>query len=275
MHEPPAEWMRPRHSRPATTICSWRARPRRHDERPVRSASNGASTFAASGDRASIGRILGAAAQAGARTPYVVAGIFSAAWVLCLLGLAYGCQGAFGRSSPRAAAPSRSSWTPGRRLRTVAFFFALAHMLARAGSCVISQSMAEVAMRLAEPVAGRLDRRRRPGGAPRGGRDERRRRARLAPPSSVAGQQRGHALERAYNDSGAHPQPADGLAANARPGGRAGQVHRHHQRASRPLARHHLGEQAVADRVNGRRSASPTLSPRRAGTSRCARPRRH
>ena len=63
--------------------------PPAREERPTRAASSSlASTFAANDDRASIGQILQTLQRKPARTPYVVAGIFSAAWVLCLLGLA-------------------------------------------------------------------------------------------------------------------------------------------------------------------------------------------
>ena len=57
------------------------------DERPVRVAAND--------DRASIGQVLQALQRRPTRTPYVIAGLFSAAWIVCALGLAYSYQGEF------------------------------------------------------------------------------------------------------------------------------------------------------------------------------------
>src|SRR5215469_8623827 len=66
------------------------AAPPLREERPARSA-----TLAANDDRANIGQILQSLQRRPARTPYWIAGIFSGAWVICALGLAYSYDGAF------------------------------------------------------------------------------------------------------------------------------------------------------------------------------------
>src|SRR5258706_1139478 len=50
---------------------------------------------AANDDRANIGQVLQTLQRRPARTPYVIAGLFSALWVICALGLAYSYQGQF------------------------------------------------------------------------------------------------------------------------------------------------------------------------------------
>ena len=59
------------------------AREDHDDERPARAASSLASTLAANDDRASIGQILQTLQRRPSRTPYVIAGVFSAAWIVC------------------------------------------------------------------------------------------------------------------------------------------------------------------------------------------------
>src|SRR3984957_2760584 len=125
----------------------------RSDDRSVRAASSLASNLAANDDRASIGQILQSLQRRPSRTPYVVAVLFSAAWIVCALGLAYGYEGAFaslvaqgGSAVPLLAGLIAGFFAP------VVFFFVLAHMLARSQELrIISQSMAQVAVRLAEP----------------------------------------------------------------------------------------------------------------------------
>ena len=98
--------------------------PDRGDQPPPRRAAND--------DRANIGQILQTLQRRPARTPYVVAGAFSAAWVVCALGLAYSYQGAFdslvaqgSSSAPLVIGLLAGFFAP------VVFLFVLAHMLAR------------------------------------------------------------------------------------------------------------------------------------------------
>jgi len=115
------------------------------EERPVRVAAND--------DRASIGQVLQALQRRPTRTPYVIAGLFSAAWIVCALGLAYSYQGEFaalvsqgGTAVPLLVGLAAGFFAP------VVFFFVLAHMLSRSQELrIIAQSMAEVAIRIAEP----------------------------------------------------------------------------------------------------------------------------
>src|SRR5215469_11691695 len=112
-----------------------------------------AATLAANDDRANIGQILQSLQRRPTRTPYWIAGAFSAAWVICALGLARSYDGAFAalvgqglNSAPLVLGLVVGFFAP------VAFFFVLAYMLARSQELrMISQSMAQVAVRLAEP----------------------------------------------------------------------------------------------------------------------------
>jgi len=120
------------------------------EERPARLKS---STVAANDDRANIGHVLQSLQRRPSRTPYTVAGVFSAAWVICALGLSYSYEGAFASlvAQGGTAIPLLVGLTAGF-FAPVVFFMVIAHMLARTQELrMISQSMAEVAVRLAEP----------------------------------------------------------------------------------------------------------------------------
>ena len=115
------------------------------EDRPARITSSAA----ANDDRANIGQILQSLQRRPARTPYVIAALFSAAWILCAIGLAYSYQ-----SSSLVAEGGRAALLLFglAALAPAVFFFVLAHMLARSQELrIISQSMAQVAVRLAEP----------------------------------------------------------------------------------------------------------------------------
>jgi hypothetical protein len=124
------------------------------DERPARNGPKLAPGLAANDDQASIGQILQSLQRQPARTPYVIAGVFSAAWIVCALGLSYSYEGAFaalvaqgGGAIPLLVGLIAGFFAP------VVFFFVLAHMLGRNLEVrMISQSMAHVAVRLDEPV---------------------------------------------------------------------------------------------------------------------------
>src|SRR5262249_20354314 len=233
--------------------------PLAHDERAPRAASSLASTLAANDDRASIGQILQTLQRKPARTPYTIAAIFSAAWVLCLLGLAYSYQRAFATLSAQGGgALALAIGILVGAFGPVAFFFALAHMLARAQELrVISQSMAEVAMRLAEPESLASDSIVNVGQAVRRevaamGDGVERALARAAELESLVNNE-GTALERAYNDNeGRIRAPLDGLAAQR--GTLVGQA----EQVRTAITNVHLDlshditsvSEAVADRVN-------------------------
>src|SRR5712671_2089644 len=107
----------------------------------------------ANDDRESIGQILRTLQRRPARTSYVVAGVFSAIWVVAgfVLGGAYLAEirealGPSGLTAPVLAVLGFIYVSP------IVLFFVLAHMASRSQELrLIAQSMAEVAMRLAEP----------------------------------------------------------------------------------------------------------------------------
>jgi len=110
---------------------------------------------AANDDRATVGQILQSLQRRPARTPYTIASICSAAWVICALGLAYSYSPELSAlASQGVAATPVLVALAAFFCAPIGFFFVLAHMLSRSLELrIIAQSMAEVAMRLAEPEA--------------------------------------------------------------------------------------------------------------------------
>src|SRR5580704_14042289 len=109
----------------------------------------------ANDDHQSIGQILLALQRRPARTPYFVAGLFSAAWVIGCLALSW----AFLAELSATLAPGHSPIAVmiglgAASLLPIIFFFGVAHMAWRSQELrLIAQSMAGVAMRLSEPEA--------------------------------------------------------------------------------------------------------------------------
>src|SRR6476659_5966699 len=107
----------------------------------------------ANDDRESIGQILRTLQRRPSRTSYVFASVFAGLWVLAglVLGWLYlpQLQASFGPSgltAPVLAVLAAAFFVP------IVFFYVLAHMAWRSQELrLITQSMAEVAMRLAEP----------------------------------------------------------------------------------------------------------------------------
>ena len=120
----------------------------------------GQRAYPANDDQQSIGQILRALQNRPPRTSYVVATIFSGAWILGCLSLSWAYLG----DVSAALGPNHSPLAILIGLGTAAllpiiFFFGVAHMAWRSQELrLIAQSMAQVAMRLAEPesVAGEL-----------------------------------------------------------------------------------------------------------------------
>ena len=122
------------------------ARPR-SDEPPV------AGRRAANDDRQSIGQILQAVQRRPSRMSYTVATLFTTAWLIAGFGLAWVYMPDLEAmlDQGRAAAPIFIG-LGALFLAPIVFFYALAHMVWRSQELrLIAQSMAEVAMRLAEP----------------------------------------------------------------------------------------------------------------------------
>src|SRR6202051_2614061 len=118
--------------------------PRAPDPLPFRAAND---------DQQSIGRILQALQNRPARTSYFVAALFSAAWVVGCLALSWAYLADFNAAlgpghSPAAAMIGLCA----AALLPIIFFFGIAHMAWRSQELrLITQSMAQVALRLAEP----------------------------------------------------------------------------------------------------------------------------
>src|SRR5262245_58513117 len=107
----------------------------------------------ANDDRESIGTILRALQQTPSRTSYVLASVFAGVWIVAGLGLGFlyipeiqRALGPSGLTAPVLAVLAAIYLAP------VVLFYVLAHMAVRSQEMrLIAQSMAEVAMRLAEP----------------------------------------------------------------------------------------------------------------------------
>src|SRR5580698_4205781 len=108
---------------------------------------------AANDDQQSIGRILRALQDRPARTSYFVAALFSAAWVVGCLALSWAYLADFNAALGPGHSPAAAMIGLGAAaLLPIIFFFGIAHMAWRSQELrLITQSMAQVAMRLAEP----------------------------------------------------------------------------------------------------------------------------
>ena len=114
---------------------------------------SGQRAYPANDDQQSIGQILRALQNRPPRTSYFVAAIFSGAWIVGCLALSWAYLG----DVSAALGPNHSPMALMIGLGTAAllpiiFFFGVAHMAWRSQELrLIAQSMAQVAMRLAEP----------------------------------------------------------------------------------------------------------------------------
>src|SRR5580704_14488595 len=108
---------------------------------------------AANDDQQSIGRILRALQDRPARTSYLVAAMFSAAWVVGCLALSWAYLADFNAAIGPGHSPAAALIGLGAAaLLPIIFFFGIAHMAWRSQELrLITQSMAQVALRLAEP----------------------------------------------------------------------------------------------------------------------------
>jgi hypothetical protein len=110
--------------------------------------------LAANDDRESVGQLLRALQRRPSRAPYLVAWLFTACWGLAFAGIALGVYGSelsqiLGQG--KTSIPVIAGLTAGL-LAPIALFFFLAAMLSRAQELrLVGQSMAQIAVRLAEP----------------------------------------------------------------------------------------------------------------------------
>ena len=107
---------------------------------------------AANDDQESIGQILQSLQRRPARTPFIIASLFTVLWAFSALFLIYGFGGQLRQIS------SEAGWAPtiigllGVFCAPVIFFYALANMVARLDELrIVSNSMAEATLRFAEP----------------------------------------------------------------------------------------------------------------------------
>src|SRR6516164_629686 len=138
----------------STSEPLWRAVPSATpDEEPRQPEEQSLLRRAANDDRESIGQILRTLQRRPAHTSYVTATVFAGLWVLdgLVLGWMYlpelqSALGPTGLAAPVLAMLGVVFFVP------IIFFYVLAHMAWRSQELrLITQSMAEVAMRLAEP----------------------------------------------------------------------------------------------------------------------------
>ncbi len=108
---------------------------------------------AANDDQKSIGHILHALQRRPAQASYFVAAIFSAAWVIGCLALSWAYLSELNAAlGPNHSPAAIMIGLGAAALLPIIFFFGVAHMAWRAQELrLIAQSMAQVAMRLAEP----------------------------------------------------------------------------------------------------------------------------
>src|SRR5215472_124777 len=108
---------------------------------------------AANDDQQSVGHILQALQNRPARTSYYVAATFSAVWVVACLALSIVYLADFNAALGGGHSPTALFIGLGAAaLLPIVFFFGIAHMAWRSQELrLITQSMAQVAMRLAEP----------------------------------------------------------------------------------------------------------------------------
>ena len=113
----------------------------------------GPAARAANDDQQSIGQILHALQRRPARSSYFVAALFSGAWIVACLALSWAYLSDLNAALGTGRSPAALMIGLGAAgLLPVIFFFGVAHMAWRAQELrLIAQSMARVAMRLAEP----------------------------------------------------------------------------------------------------------------------------
>jgi hypothetical protein len=119
----------------------------------------GPSAAPANDDQQSIGQVLRALQRRPARTPYLIAALFSAAWVIGCLALSWAFLAELGAVlAPGHSLAAVMIGLGAASLLPIIFFFGVAHLAWRSQELrLITQSMAGVAMRLSEPEAAARD----------------------------------------------------------------------------------------------------------------------
>src|SRR6185312_12788628 len=105
----------------------------------------------ANDDREQVGLILQALRRRPSRTPSIAAGLAAVAWAAAGLAIVYAFSGELAGLGPKALAGAVAAIAAGIVV-PIGFFYALAQMFSRAQDMrIVAESMAEVAMRMAQP----------------------------------------------------------------------------------------------------------------------------
>ena len=186
---------------------------------------------AANDDQQSIGQILQALQRRPARTSYFVAAVFSAAWVVGCLALSWAYLSDLSAALGPGHSPAAIMIGLGAAaLLPIIFFFGVAHMAWRSQELrLIAQSMAQVAMRLAEPESVARDSIVTVGQAIRRevaamGDGVERALARAERTRNAGAERSRRARTHLQRQRGAHPRPAAGSRQPARHAGRPGRA---------------------------------------------------
>jgi hypothetical protein len=125
------------------------------DSDPVGARASDPRGFAANDDQQSIGQVLHALQNRPSRTSYFVAAVFSGVWIVACLALSWAYLTDINAALGPGHSPAGIMIGLGTAaLLPIVFFFGVAHMAWRAQELrLVAQSMAKVAMRLAEPEA--------------------------------------------------------------------------------------------------------------------------
>ena len=123
------------------------------DSGPIGARASNPRGFAANDDQQSIGQVLHALQNRPSRTSYFVAAVFSGVWIVACLALSWAYLADINAALGPGHSPAGIMIGLGTAaLLPIVFFFGVAHMAWRAQELrLVAQSMAKVAMRLAEP----------------------------------------------------------------------------------------------------------------------------
>ncbi len=113
---------------------------------------------AASDDREAAGQIMQSLRRRPARTPYIIALLFTALWSIAVAALIYGFSGHLRQISSESGLAPTVIGLCGAFGAPIVFFFALASMIARLSELrIVSSMMAEATLRFAQPETAAHD----------------------------------------------------------------------------------------------------------------------
>src|SRR5580704_17833540 len=120
---------------------------------PIGNRGEAPAPFAANDDQQSVGQVLRALQRRPVRTSYFVAALFSAAWIVGCLALSWAYLSELNASlGPGHSQAALMIGLGAAALLPIIFFFGVAHIAWRSQELrLITQAMAQVALRLSEP----------------------------------------------------------------------------------------------------------------------------